>query len=80
MEPKLLETLREPVFHGTRLWREGSATEEVQGGNRHDPRGQMLGPHGAYPLPPRCSDVVDLRLDCHGDDFQGRPRAEPSAG
>jgi hypothetical protein len=49
-------------FHRTRLQREGSATEEVQGRNRHGPRGQMLGSRGAYSFSPRCSDAVDLHL------------------
>jgi hypothetical protein len=43
--------------------KKGSATEEVRGGNGHGPHSQMFGPRGAYLLPPRCSNVIDLHLD-----------------
>jgi hypothetical protein len=60
--PNYMKLWGNEFFHGRRLQREGSATKEVRGRNRHGPHGQMLGPHGACSFSPRCSNVVDLCL------------------
>jgi hypothetical protein len=60
--PNYLKVWGNQFFHGTKLWRKGSATEEVRGRNGHGPHGQMPRLRGAYPFSPRCSDAVDLHL------------------
>jgi hypothetical protein len=49
--PNYLKLCGIQFFHGTRLWREGSATGKPRGPNEHGPRDQIPWPRGASPFP-----------------------------
>jgi hypothetical protein len=58
--PNYLKLCGSQIFHGTRLWSEGSATGDPRGPNEHGPRGQIPRPHGASPFPPCCSNAINF--------------------